>query len=31
MRSPWLYIKLGMYTQNTNKTILHDMIIHYTE
>lgn len=31
MRNPWLYIKLSMETQNTNKTLLHDMIVHYFE
>ena len=31
MRNPWLYIKLSMEKGNTNKTILHDMIVHYFE
>lgn len=31
MRNPWLYIKLSMEGRNTNKTILHDMIVHYFE
>ena len=31
MRNPWLYIKLSMENENTNKTILHDMIVHYFE
>lgn len=31
MRNPWLYIKLSMETRNTNKTILHDMVVHYFE
>lgn len=31
MRNPWLYIKLSMDNQNTNKTILHDMVVHYFE
>lgn len=31
MRNPWLYIKLSMEKENTNKTILHDMIVHYFE
>lgn len=31
MRNPWLYIKLSMEEENTNKTILHDMIVHYFE
>lgn len=31
MRNPWLYIKLSMEKRNTNKTILHDMIVHYFE
>lgn len=31
MRNPWLYIKLSMEGENTNKTILHDMIVHYFE
>ena len=31
MRNPWLYVKLSMEEENTNKTILHDMIVHYFE
>jgi len=31
MRNPWLYIKLSMEGENTNKTLLHDMIVHYFE
>ena len=31
MRNPWLYIKLSMENENTNKTVLHDMIVHYFE
>ena len=31
MRNPWLYIKLSMKNENTNKTVLHDMIVHYFE
>ena len=31
MRNPWLYIKLSMDNENKNKTILHDMIVHYFE
>lgn len=31
MRNPWLYIKLSMEGENVNKTILHDMIVHYFE
>lgn len=31
MRNPWLYIKLSMEGKNVNKTILHDMIVHYFE
>lgn len=31
MRNPWLYVKLSMEKENTNKTILHDMMIHYFE
>lgn len=31
MRNPWLYIKLSMEHENTDKTVLHDMIIHYFE
>lgn len=29
MRNPWLYIKLSMEKENVNKTVLHDMIVHY--
>lgn len=29
MRNPWLYIKLSMEGENVNKTVLHDMIVHY--
>lgn len=31
MRNPWLYLKLSMETENSNKTILHDMTVHYFE
>ena len=31
MRNPWLYIKLSMERENVNKTVLHDMIVHYFE
>lgn len=31
MRNPWLYLKLSMENENTNKTILHDIIVHYFE
>ena len=31
MRNPWLYLKLSMNKTNTNKTTLHDMIVHYFE
>lgn len=31
MRNPWLYIKLSMEKENTNKTILHDIMVHYFE
>ena len=31
MRNPWLYIKLSMEKENINKTILHDMMVHYFE
>ena len=31
MRNPWLYIKLSMEGENVNKTVLHDMIVHYFE
>lgn len=31
MRNPWLYIKLSMEKENVNKTVLHDMIVHYFE
>lgn len=31
MRNPWLYVRLSMEKENTNKTILHDMIVHYFE
>ena len=31
MRNPWLYVKLSMEKENTNKTILHDMVVHYFE
>lgn len=31
MRNPWLYLKLSMESENTNKTILHDMVVHYFE
>lgn len=29
MRNPWLYIKLAMENPNTNKTVLHDMLVYY--
>lgn len=29
MRNPWLYIKLAMEEENTNKTLLHDMVVNY--
>ena len=31
MRNPWLYLKLSMESENTNKTVLHDMVVHYFE
>ena len=31
IRNPWLYIKLSMEEENINKTVLHDMIVHYFE
>ena len=31
MRNPWLYIKLSMEEENTNKTVLHDLMVHYLE
>lgn len=31
MRNPWLYIKLSMEDENTNKTLLHDIVVHYFE
>nr|DAI06245.1 MAG TPA: stabilization protein [Crassvirales sp.] len=31
MRNPWLYLKLSMESENSNKTILHDMTVHYFE
>ena len=31
MRNPWLYLKLSMEKENANKTILHDMMVHYFE
>ncbi len=31
MRNPWLYIKLAMETENTNKTTLHDVVVDYFE
>ena len=31
MRNPWLYIKLSMEGENVNKTVLHDIIVHYFE
>lgn len=31
MRNPWLYLKLSMEKQNTNKTILHDIMVDYFE
>lgn len=31
MRNPWLYIKLSKETENTNKTLLHDIVVDYFE
>ena len=31
MRNPWLYLKLSMNNENTNETILHDIIVDYFE
>lgn len=31
MRNPWLCIKLSMEDENTNKTLLHDIVVHYFE
>lgn len=31
MRNPWLYLKLSMESKNSNKTILHDVTVHYFE
>ena len=31
MRNPWLYIKLSKETENTSKTMLHDMVVSYFE
>lgn len=31
MRNPWLYIKLSKEEENTNKTVLHDMVVSYFE
>lgn len=31
MRNPWLYLKLSKETANSNKTILHDLVVHYFE
>lgn len=31
MRNPWLYLKLSMNSENTNKTILHDITVNYFE
>ena len=31
MRNPWLYLKLAMNKENTNKTILHDIVVNYFE
>lgn len=31
MRNPWLYLKLAMNNENTNKTLLSDIIVHYFE
>lgn len=31
MRNPWLYIKLSKEQANTNKTILHDLVVYYFE
>jgi hypothetical protein len=30
MRNPWQYIKLSKELENTDKTVLHDLIVHYT-
>lgn len=29
MRNPWLYLKLSMEKENTNKTLLHDIVVDY--
>lgn len=29
MRNPWLYIKLSKEEENTYKTVLHDIVVHY--
>ena len=29
MRNPWLYIKMSMNNKNTNKTVLHDIMVNY--
>lgn len=29
IRNPWTYIQLAMEIPNTNRTVLHDMVIHY--
>jgi hypothetical protein len=31
IRNPWAYIKLSMEKENTNKTILHDLVVQYIE
>ena len=31
MRNPWLYIKLSKEEPNTNKTVLHDLVVYYYE
>ena len=31
MRNPWLYIKLSKEIENTNKTLLHDIVVDYFE
>lgn len=31
IRNPWVYIKLSKNCENTDKTILHDLVVHYFE
>lgn len=31
IRNPWVYIKLSRNCENTDKTILHDLVVHYFE